>query len=89
MDKGRAIAAFMNEAPFRGRHPVFVGDDLTDEDGFAMVNQFNGYSLKVGPGPTRARFRLPAPAAVANWLHQQAQRLQAARVAGPSEYRDE
>jgi len=89
MDKGRAIAAFMNEAPFRGRHPVFVGDDLTDEDGFAMVNQFNGYSLKVGPGPTRARFRLPAPAAVASWLHQQAQRLQGAQVAGLIERRDE
>ncbi len=80
MDKGRAIAAFMDEAPFRGRHPVFIGDDLTDEDGFAMINQLKGYSIKVGPGPTGARFRMPTPAAVASWLYQQGQRLQAAQV---------
>jgi trehalose 6-phosphate phosphatase len=80
MDKGRAIAAFMDEVPFCGRRPVFIGDDLTDEDGFAMINQLKGHSLKVGPGPTAACFRLSTPAAVASWLYRQGQRLQAAQV---------
>ncbi len=76
IDKGQAIAAFMNESPFRGRHAVFCGDDLTDEDGFAMIERLGGLSIKVGAGPSRARLRLPDPAAVAQWLHRQAQRLQ-------------
>ena len=67
-DKGTAIDEFMAEAPFRGRRPVFLGDDLTDELGFERVNRIGGDSVKVGPGPTRARWRLADADAVRRWL---------------------
>jgi trehalose 6-phosphate phosphatase len=67
-DKGSAILAFMAEAPFRGRTVVFVGDDLTDESGFAEVNRLGGYSVKVGNGTSTARWRLESVSAVKRWL---------------------
>jgi trehalose 6-phosphate phosphatase len=68
VNKGEAIAAFMQEAPFKGRKPVFVGDDLTDEAGFSVVNELNGISVKVGGGETQARWHLPDVAAVHLWI---------------------
>lgn len=67
-DKGLAIKAFMRETPFRGKRPVFIGDDVTDEHGFVMVNRFGGDSIKVGPGPTAATWRFPSVASVLAWL---------------------
>jgi len=67
-DKGLAIREFMEEVPFHGRLPVFLGDDVTDEFGFAMVNRLHGHSIKVGPGPTVAEFRLANVAQVRTWL---------------------
>lgn len=67
-DKGEAITAFMSEAPFRGRVPVFLGDDATDEHGFAVINGMCGHSVKVGEGATIARWRVPDVRAVERWL---------------------
>lgn len=67
-DKGTAISDFLREAPFAGRRPVFVGDDVGDEHGFAVIRRFGGVGVKVGPGPTRAGHRLPDVAAVRTWL---------------------
>lgn len=77
-DKGTAIDEFMAEAPFAGRVPVFVGDDLTDELGFERVNRIGGLSVKVGAGPTRARWRLADAGAVRRWLSRLAARPGAA-----------
>lgn len=66
--KGLAVLEFMQEEPFRGRRPVFVGDDATDEYGFATVNRLKGHSIKVGPGRSVARWRLPDVRAVRVWL---------------------
>jgi trehalose 6-phosphate phosphatase len=67
-DKGDAVREFMLEAPFKGRTPVFVGDDVTDEHGFAVVNSLDGHSIKVGGGATAAQWRLPNVRAVRSWL---------------------
>ncbi|ABP80871.1 trehalose-6-phosphate phophatase, biosynthetic [Stutzerimonas stutzeri A1501] len=66
--KGEVIRAFMQEAPFSGRTPVFLGDDLTDEAGFAAVNALGGRSIKVGDGPSEARERVASVAAVGSWI---------------------
>lgn len=66
--KGGAITTLAVTPPFRGRVPVFVGDDTTDEDGFAAVDALGGISVKVGPGPSAARYRLPDVAAVWAWI---------------------
>jgi trehalose 6-phosphate phosphatase len=67
-DKGSAIFEFMQETPFRGRTPVVVGDDTTDEYGFAMVNQLDGYSVKVGGGRSTAKWRLRNVRDVRAWV---------------------
>lgn len=68
VDKGSAIAEFMAEPPFRGRRPVFIGDDITDEHGFERVNLLDGLTVKVGAGRSAARYRLASAAAVRAWL---------------------
>ncbi|GGK28195.1 trehalose-phosphatase [Salinarimonas ramus] len=57
--KGRIIAHFMESAPYAGRRPVFIGDDLTDENGFETVNRLGGVAVRIGDGDTCASHRLP------------------------------
>ncbi len=69
-DKGTAVVEFMQEAPFLDRTPVFIGDDLTDEHGFDVVNALGGHAVKVGDGSSRARWQLADPQAVHAWLRE-------------------
>jgi trehalose 6-phosphate phosphatase len=69
MDKGVAVAKFLDEPPFRGRTPVYLGDDLTDEHAFAVVNGLGGTSVRIGTRtPTHAAFTLSSPRDVHAWL---------------------
>jgi trehalose 6-phosphate phosphatase len=63
-DKGTAIKTLLGRNPFEGRRPVFIGDDLTDEHGFAEVQRSGGVAIRIGVPdvPTQARLHMPAPA---------------------------
>ena len=47
-NKRTVVEDFMAEAPFRDRVPVFIGDDITDEDGFAAAQSVGGAAIMVG-----------------------------------------
>ncbi|MEM6907849.1 MAG: trehalose-phosphatase [Pseudomonadota bacterium] len=67
--KGTAVDTFMGERRFAGAQPIFVGDDLTDEAGFAACAQLGGIGIVVGDrAPTRASYRLEDVASVHRWL---------------------
>ena len=69
-DKGTAVAALMARAPFAGRLPIFIGDDVTDEDGMAVARAMGGAGLKVGDAfrnPEAVRAWLAAAALGGGW----------------------
>jgi trehalose 6-phosphate phosphatase len=65
--KASAIASYLTEEQFAGRTPIFVGDDVTDEDGFEFVNS-TGMSIKVGQGATKAKYRMESVQEVHRFL---------------------
>jgi trehalose 6-phosphate phosphatase len=67
--KDSAVSAFMEEPPFRGRRPIFIGDDVTDYGGFAAVRRYDGLAIAVGPR-VKSEWWLPDPRAVRDWLEQ-------------------
>jgi trehalose 6-phosphate phosphatase len=46
-DKGHAVTRLMRDAPFQGLLPVFIGDDVTDEDGMRVARAMGGVGLRV------------------------------------------
>lgn len=69
--KAEAVAAFLAEAPFAGRLAIFIGDDLTDEPAFELINRLDGLSVAVNAArPSAARARLANVTAVHDWLAQ-------------------
>jgi trehalose 6-phosphate phosphatase len=77
-NKGTGIGTLMQGAPFAGRRPAFLGDDVTDEAGFAAVTAAGGISVRIGgpTAPTEARFTLPGVPAVLDLLERLLARLE-------------
>ncbi len=73
-DKGRAIEAFLSVPPFLGRTPIYVGDDKTDEAGFAAVSARGGLAYSVGRLRPGARAMFARPSDVRAWLAEFAER---------------
>jgi len=67
VDKGSAVQALMARAPFAGRQPVFIGDDVTDEDGMRAARALGGAGLRVDAA-------FGSPAGVRAWLRDAAAR---------------
>jgi trehalose 6-phosphate phosphatase len=70
-DKGGAVVALMQQAPFAGRLPVFIGDDVTDEDGMREARKRGGAGYRVDDvfrDPEGVRAWLRASAAAGDWV---------------------
>lgn len=68
--KGNAIQRIHNTLALQQHCPIFIGDDVTDEDGFGVVNQMGGVSIKVGQGATQAQYRVDNVIDCAQFLEQ-------------------
>ena len=67
--KGAAVHLLHARTPFAGALPIFIGDDLTDEDGFLACNQMGGFGIVVGNRrETAAQYRLASVDHVYEWL---------------------
>ena len=47
VSKATAVQAIMRQPPFAGRIPIFVGDDVTDEEGMREARALGGVGLRV------------------------------------------
>lgn len=71
--KAVAVREFMDEAPFKGRRPIFVGDDLTDEEALVEVERMGGLSVAVGDR-VFGKLRVSGPRDVRVFLEELAER---------------
>lgn len=69
-NKGVAVEALMTQAPFAGRRPIFLGDDVTDESVFAMLPAFNGLGFSVGRELKGTHGYFGTPREVRHWLYE-------------------
>jgi trehalose 6-phosphate phosphatase len=76
-NKGTGIRELMKSAPFRGRRPIFIGDDVTDEAAFAVLPEFDGIGFSVGRELPGVAGFFQAPSDVRAWLYRVADTVEA------------
>jgi trehalose 6-phosphate phosphatase len=70
VSKALAVAELMQHPPFRNRHPIFIGDDVTDEPVFPVISQFGGLGFSVGRVVAGVEGHFKGPEDVRAWLDQ-------------------
>lgn len=68
INKGTGVRVLMHQPPFRGRVPVFGGDDTTDADVFRILPELGGHGFSVGKAFAGANYEFSSPLAVRRWL---------------------
>jgi trehalose 6-phosphate phosphatase len=66
--KASGVLELMNHAPFKGRRPIFIGDDVTDETVFAIMPQLRGLAFSVGRRAEGVAGHFDEPRDVRDWL---------------------
>jgi trehalose 6-phosphate phosphatase len=68
-NKGTGIRTLMSFPPFRGRRPLFIGDDVTDQAAFAVLPEFGGMGFSVGHVMAGLAGSFAQPCDVRAWLY--------------------
>ena len=66
--KATGVLELMNHEPFKGRHPLFIGDDVTDESVFAIMPDLRGLAFSVGRRAKGVAGHFDEPSDVREWL---------------------
>src|ERR1700723_2996733 len=67
-DKATGGHKLMPPEPFRGRYPIFIGDDVTDESVFAAMPSLGGLAFSVGRHAQGVAGHFDEPTDVRAWL---------------------
>jgi trehalose 6-phosphate phosphatase len=68
--KASGVRELMTHEPFKGRRPLFIGDDITDETVFAIMPDFDGLAFSVGRRAQGVAGHFDSPSDVRNFLAQ-------------------
>lgn len=79
-NKGTGIRELMKSAPFRGRRPIFIGDDVTDEAAFSVLPEFDGLGFSVGRELPGVAGYFQTPRDVRAWLYRVADMVEASEL---------
>lgn len=67
-NKASGVIELMTHVPFKGRRPVFIGDDVTDESVFAIMPDLGGLAFSVGRRAQGVADHFDEPRDVREWL---------------------
>jgi len=67
-NKASGVTELMSHEPFKGRRPIFIGDDVTDESVFAIMSDFDGVAFSVGRRAQGVAGHFDEPRDVREWL---------------------
>jgi trehalose 6-phosphate phosphatase len=67
-NKATGVRELMTHEPFKGRYPIFIGDDVTDEAVFGIMPDLGGLAFSVGRRAQGVAGHFDEPRDVREWL---------------------